>query len=92
VNQASLQEQLTQTIETILSERWTEFSRTFDSETKEVDWEGLKVEVERSIQRVLRREVASNPLLVLLVQIPDEEPATKLTGRRRPRSAARVAS
>ena len=92
VNQAALQEQLTQTIETVLSERWAEFSRTFDSETKEVDWEGLKVQVERSIQRVLRREIASNPLLVLLVQIPDEEPATKLTGRRRPRSAARVAS
>jgi ribonuclease J len=92
VNQASLQEQLTQTIETVLSERWTEFARTFDSEIKEVDWEGLKVQVERSIQRVLRREIASNPLLVLLVQIPDEEPATKLTGRRRPRSTARVAS
>jgi len=92
VNQASLQEQLTQTIETVLSERWTEFARTFDTETKEVDWEGLKVQVERSIQRVLRREIASNPLLVLLVQIPEEEPATKLTGRRRPRSTARVAS
>lgn len=92
VNQAALQEQLTQTIETVLSERWTEFARTFDTETKEVDWEGLKVQVERSIQRVLRREIASNPLLVLLVQIPDEEPATKLTGRRRPRSTARVAS
>ncbi len=92
VNQAALQEQLTQTIETVLSERWTEFARTFDSEIKEVDWEGLKVQVERSIQRVLRREIASNPLLVLLVQIPDEEPATKLTGRRRPRSTARVAS
>ena len=92
VNEESLSYQLIQTIETVLSERWTEFARTFGTETKEIDWVGLKTQIERSIQRVLKREIPSNPLLVLLVQTPEEEPATKVTGRRRPRSTAKVAS
>ncbi len=92
VNAESLSQQLIQTIETVLSERWTEFARTFGTETKEIDWVGLKTQIERSIQRVLKREIPSNPLLVLLVQTPEEEPATKVTGRRRPRSTAKVAS
>lgn len=91
VDPAAIQQQLSQTIENVLSESWTEFARSFGTETKEIDWEGLKTQIERSIQRVLRREIPSNPLLVLLVQTP-EEAQTKVTGRRRPRSTARVAS
>ncbi|MFM6194877.1 MAG: ribonuclease J [Planktothrix sp.] len=91
VDPASIQQQLSQTIENVLTERWTEFARSFGTETKEIDWEGLKTQIERSIQRVLRREIPSNPLLVLLVQTP-EEAQSKVTGRRRPRSTARVAS
>lgn len=92
VNEESLSQHLILTIETVLSERWTEFARTFGTDTKEIDWVGLKTQIERSIQRVLKREIPSNPLLVLLVQTPEEEPTAKVTGRRRPRSTAKVAS
>lgn len=102
VNEESLSYQLIQTIETVLSERWTEFARTFGTDTKEIDWVGLRTQIERSIQRVLKREIPSNPLLVLLVQAPEgqeqqqqqeqEESSAKVTGRRRPRSTAKVAS
>lgn len=120
VSETEFQKLVTQTIEQVLSDRWSEFAKPFDSKKVEVDWVGVKTQLERTIVRILRRELQSNPLLVFLMQIPDEaviiprattlekplieteraqtpqtEPETpevKLTGRRRPRTAARAAS
>lgn len=85
-----------QTIEGVLSDRWSEFSRTLEDGTPEVDWMGLQNQIERDIQRMLRRELQSNPLLVFLMQNPQEPPTVQeqpaTTGRRRTRSTAKVAS
>lgn len=89
VEQSLLQKLIQQTIENLLSDRWQEFSRSFDEEL-EVDWAGLQAQIEQAIQRLLRRELQSRPLLVFLMQNPDAPPA-KVTGRRR-RATARVAS
>ena len=89
VEQSLLQKLIQQTIENLLSDRWREFARSFDEEL-EVDWAGLQTQIEQSIQRLLRRELQSRPLLVFLMQTPDTPPA-KVTGRRR-RATARVAS
>ncbi|HEY9850516.1 MAG TPA: ribonuclease J [Leptolyngbyaceae cyanobacterium] len=90
VEQSLLQKLVQQTIENLLSDRFREFARTFETEEIEVDWTGLKVQIEQSIQRLLRRELQSRPLLVFLMQSP-EAPPVKVTGRRR-RATARVAS
>ncbi|OCR02777.1 ribonuclease J [Oscillatoriales cyanobacterium USR001] len=107
LERSQLQKSITQTIETILSDRWSEFAKP--SETKiDVDWVGIQTQLERGIQRLLRREIQSNPLLVFLMQNPGEEsvvttpkvvittpepePAVKVTGRRRPRTVTKVAS
>jgi ribonuclease J len=112
---------ITQTIETVLSDRWSEFVKpaTADSQV-DIDWVGVQTQIEKAIQRVMRRELQSNPLLVFLMQIPEEAvrsetvqtsqlsieapklassvpspvpaPVNKVTGRRRPRTAAKVAS
>jgi ribonuclease J len=121
VPEMEFQKLVSQTIEQVLSDRWSEFAKPFDSTKVDVDWVGVKTQLERTIQRVLRRELQSNPLLVFLMQIPDEAviiprattlekplietperaqsaetqsetPEVKLTGRRRPRTAARAAS
>ena len=120
VSETEFQKLVTQTIEQVLSDRWSEFAKPFDAKKVEVDWVGVKTQLERTIVRILRRELQSNPLLVFLMQIPDEAviiprattlekplieteraqtPETeqqtaevKLTGRRRPRTAARAAS
>ncbi len=120
VSEMEFQKLVTQTIEQVLSDRWSEFAKPFDATKVDVDWVGVKTQLERTIVRILRRELQSNPLLVFLMQIPDEaviiprattlekplieteraqtresEPETpevKLTGRRRPRTAARAAS
>jgi ribonuclease J len=122
VDRAGLQKSITQTIETVLSDRWSEFAKPAGDKV-DVDWTGVQTQVERAIQRLLRRELQSNPLLVFLMQIPEEasfgpaktvsasevksnapklssslpspslpSPANQVTGRRRPRTAARAAS
>jgi ribonuclease J len=127
---------ITQTIETVLSDRWSEFVKPAASDSQvDVDWVGVQTQIEKAIQRVMRRELQSNPLLVFLMQIPEEasfvrsenaavapgsleapkllsspsspsspslpsspsspslpSPANQVTGRRRPRTAARAAS
>ena len=90
VEQSLLQKLVQQTIENLLSDRWRDFARNFDTGEVEVDWTGLQAQLEQAIARLLRRELQSRPLLVFLLQAP-EAPPTKTTGRRR-RVTARVAS
>lgn len=102
VDQTLLQMSINKAIESTLNNRWSEFVRSFEGQ-KEVDWVGVETQVERSIERSLKRELnRSNPLVVLLMNTPngdtsdhaeqEEKPAPKTTGRRRTRTAARVAS
>ncbi|KOR34214.1 MULTISPECIES: ribonuclease J [Planktothricoides] len=79
-------------IEELLSSHWSDFAESFDDGNVDVDWEGLRVQVERELVRQLRRKFQSNPLLVFLMQTPQEPPVKTTTGRRRTRSAAKVAS
>ncbi|MCA1994162.1 MAG: ribonuclease J, partial [Coleofasciculus sp. S288] len=90
VEKTLLQQLVIKTIERTLSDRWTEFAKSFDGDQLDVDWTGLQTQIERDLQRLTRRELQSKPLLVFLLQAP-EEPPVKLTGRRR-RATTRVAS
>lgn len=101
LDRSILQKLIVQTIETVLSDRWSDFAKSFAPGQVEVDWAGVQVQLERSLQRLVRRELQSNPMLVFLMQTPEqpmvktqpvETQAVKVTGRRRPRTAARVAS
>lgn len=68
----SLQVKLQGGIENILRERWSEYARPIkDGGQVDVDWAGLQYQLEREVQRVLRREVQSSPLVVFLLQSPD---------------------
>lgn len=90
VERSLLQKLVHSTIEDILRDRWQEFARTFDTDELDVDWVGLQVQIEQSLQRLVRRELQSRPLLVFLMQTPDAPPV-KAAGRRR-RATAKVAS
>ncbi len=68
----SLQVKLQGGIEGILRDRWAEYARPIkDGGQADVDWAGLQYQIEREVQRVLRREVQSSPLVVFLLQSPD---------------------
>jgi ribonuclease J len=89
VEQSLLQQLIVKNIERILSERWGEFNKSASSETFEVDWASLREEIENNLQRLIKRELQSSPLVVFLLQTP--EPTPTRTYRRR-RSTAPVAS
>jgi len=78
-------------IEEVLSTRWSDFAQSFDAQQVDVDWAGLQVQLERDLQRAIRRELQCQPSVTLLMQIPDE-PVKVADGRRRRRTAAQVAS
>ncbi len=88
--QSLLRTLVQKTIENTLSDRWPELARNFE-DSLEVDWVGLQVQIERDLQRLLRRELQSRPLLVFLLQSPEESSLKPAVGRRR-RSTAKVAS
>ncbi len=84
-----LQKWVQERLEEVLSDRFAEFAPSFDGEQVELDWAGLQVQLERELQRSLRRELHCHPSVTLLMQTPDEP--VKSAGRRR-RTAAQVAS
>jgi ribonuclease J len=93
IERSLLQKWVQQRIEEILSVRWTEFTQPREGEQVEVDWGGLQGTLERELQRSIRRELQCQPTVTLLMQIPDEPPVKVSDGRRRrPRTAAQVAS
>jgi len=51
----------------------------------------LQQKIEGDLERLTRRELQSRPLVVFLLQTPEEGPV-KRVGRRRQRTAAKAAS
>ena len=87
-----LQNWVQEQIEKVLSDRWSDFARAMEGEQVEVDWVGLQVQLERELQRAIRRELNCQPSVTLLMQIPDEPVKSAAEGRRRRRTTAQVAS
>ncbi|TVQ53312.1 MAG: ribonuclease J, partial [Spirulina sp. DLM2.Bin59] len=80
----------------VLSERGSEFTgNNNNGGPPEVDWTGLKTEIEGSVIRLIRRELNCRPSVVFLLQTPDVNaaPATHSSSpRRRRRSTASAVS
>ncbi len=74
-------------IERCLSDRIGEFKTA----TGVQDWAGLRAEIETTLQRLIKRELKSQPLVIFLLQAAATEPANNRTYRRR-RPAATMAS
>ena len=78
-----LQQLIIRTIENTLTERWQEFNNGSNGSQNEVDWRGIRSAIESSLQRLAKRELQSKPLVVFLLQIPEQPPQTTRTYRRR---------
>ncbi len=66
-------------IERCLSDRIGEFKTA----TGVQDWDGLRAEIETTLQRLIKRELKSQPLVIFLLQAAATEPANNRTYRRR---------
>lgn len=104
IDRPTLRQWIDESIRNTLSERWSDFARNFEGEW-EIDWAGLQVQIERDLQRLLRRELQSNPLLLFMMQtlakteakplpLATEKPAAEKTivGVRTRKRTASVAS
>lgn len=74
LQQQYLEEAIAQSVQTTLDNRWSEFVRSFGKGQLDVSFDCLQQEIEHDINRLLRRELRSNPLLVLLMQTPEDPP------------------
>ncbi|MEB3292146.1 MAG: ribonuclease J [Synechococcales bacterium] len=92
-----LQAKIQDTLERTLRDRWSEYARPVkDNGQLDIDWTGLQYHLEREVQRTLRREVQSNPLLVFLMQNPEQSTSESAAANKnratRQRVTAKVAS
>ena len=78
-------------IEQTLSQRWQEFVQESKNGEMDVNWTNLRIEIESGLQRLVRRELRSYPLVVFLLPTPEKNPV-KVISRRRRRSTTSVAS
>lgn len=82
VNPERLQQAVRQVIEQVLETHGSELIVNSRKAEPTIDWEGLKGLMDRDLRRLLRRELDKrDPLLILLLQGADVEPAAKKTRR-----------
>ena len=89
VEHSLLKQLIIRAIENILENRWDEFSG--GDRNGEVDWSYLQEEMETTLQRLVKRELRSYPLVIFILQtsdnpVPKPEPTSnrKVYRRRRP--------
>lgn len=70
VDQSRIEKWVTDTIERGAQDRWSEYSQSGANGKVDVDWDRLQHQLESNLRRLLRRELKSNPLLLLLIQKP----------------------
>lgn len=93
-------------LEDTLKQGWPHFARSLELGSVDIDWAGLKDQLERVVRRFVREQLRSKPAVVVFVQSPEEEslplpPAAEVerrqegvadASRRRRRSSAAVAA
>jgi ribonuclease J len=83
VDRGTLQNNVQEVIESVLTERWGEFARRLPgSEAVDMDWAGLQVQMDSAVMRLLKRELQSSPMLVFFMQNPEEVVSIPPSGRR----------
>ncbi|MEA5509013.1 ribonuclease J [Crocosphaera sp. UHCC 0190] len=75
VEPSLLRQLIIRAIENLLDDRWDEFTST--GRTTKVDWSLLQTEIEATLQRLVKRELRSHPLVVFLLQMPEQPPETE---------------
>jgi ribonuclease J len=69
VERALLNQLIIRSVERALEDEWGNFSE-FSNGYPKINWKGLQSELEGSVQRLIRRELRANPLVIVLLQMP----------------------
>jgi ribonuclease J len=89
VEKLRLEQAVVQTLEGVLSDRWSDFTHSFGDGETEIDWTKLQANLEMELRRLIRRELQINPMLVFLMQTPEVVPVPT---SKRQRPVEKVAS
>ncbi|MEN9220812.1 MAG: ribonuclease J [Thermostichus sp. BF3_bins_97] len=65
-------------LEDTLQQEWSRFARSLERGSVDIDWAGLKGELERVVRRFVREQLRSKPTVVVFVQSPEQESAPSL--------------
>jgi ribonuclease J len=71
VEHSLLNKMILRTLDKTLSDVWSSFNKSTG-----IDWTGLRIELEQSLQRLIKRELRSRPLVVFLMQSPEQKTET----------------
>jgi ribonuclease J len=72
VERSLLNQLINRAIERFLVERWDEFKPESRGKSAGVNWATVSEEIENTLQRLIRRELQSRPLVVFLLQSPED--------------------
>jgi ribonuclease J len=75
IERSQLTTHIQKAIEDTLENRWSDFVHNL--ENLEIDWVGLRYQLERDITRMLKNQMQSRPMLVLLLQKPPSSSSSK---------------
>jgi len=75
VERALFQQLIIRTLERFLAERWADFVEGTNGKSQ-IRWEALQQEIEGILQRLVKRELQSSPMVVLLMQTDTPTPIT----------------
>ena len=90
IEQPLLQQMVARSIEHLLGTRWEVYQQKENGTSYAVDWQHLENDLTEALNRLVKRELQSNPLIVLLLQHPqatenlDPSGINKVYKRRRP--------
>lgn len=77
-------------VENVLNDRVAEYQEHGKRSDEEIDWTDIRLEIESSLQRLARRELQGQPLVVFLMQVSEQTSARNPRRRRRPTAMASV--
>lgn len=87
VEKAKLEQRIIQSMESLIDDRWVDYTST--GNVADIAWVRLQTDVEVELRRLLRRELQTNPTVVFLLQTPLEPPVAPA---HHARTTAKVAS
>ncbi len=79
IERSRFQDKTRETIEVVLRNYWKELAPSYTDVETNIDWVGVKTQIERELVKMLKREMQSAPLLVFLMQTTDAPAARKVS-------------
>ncbi|MEX0267970.1 ribonuclease J [Leptolyngbyaceae cyanobacterium UHCC 1019] len=81
VERSRFQDKTRETIEIVLRNYWKELTSAHPEAASNIDWVGVKTQIERELVKMLKREMQSAPLLVFLMQTTDAPTTRKVVSK-----------